>query len=91
MPDKRFGGCDMTIKRWSPSNEGTFEYSDGRYVLYTDILAILAERDSLLNEVAELEAKLARYRAALEEIQVETYEVKTEQRCARALKEASHE
>jgi chorismate mutase len=76
----------MTIKRWSPSNEGTFEYSDGRYVLYTDILAILAERDSLLNEVAELKQELSRYREALEEIQVETYEVETEQRCAKALK-----
>jgi hypothetical protein len=58
----------MTIKRWSPSNEGTFEYSDGRYVLYTDILAILAERDSLLNEVAELKQELSRYREALERI-----------------------
>jgi chromosome segregation ATPase len=33
------------IQRWSPSNEGTFEYSDGRYVLYTDHLAALAEKD----------------------------------------------
>jgi hypothetical protein len=33
------------IQRWSPSNEGTFEYSDGRYVLYTDHLAAIAEKE----------------------------------------------
>jgi hypothetical protein len=33
------------IQRWSPSNEGTFEYSDGRYVLYTDHLAAMKEKD----------------------------------------------
>jgi hypothetical protein len=50
-----------------------------------------AESIRLNAEVMALNQELNRYRAALEEIQVETYEVETEQRCAKALKEVGHE
>jgi hypothetical protein len=44
----------MTIQRWSPSNEGTFETTDGRYVLYTDHIAAMKEKDRDISDLLAL-------------------------------------